>query len=124
MALAAVLVLLLPFLGYSILAKSKRVFFPLWVGFLITMALLLLLNLYYLTGAGVYRDYLNHLYSNITRSDSYCQESMCNRATCARINSYHDSRRTAIAFCVIGLLCAVVIAVSGFVVNLRRRKTN
>ena len=49
---------------------------------------------------------------------------MCNRATCARISSYNDSRRMAIAFTVIALLCAVVIAVTGFVANLRRRKTN
>ena len=73
LALAAALVLLLPFLGYSTLAKSKRVFFPLWVAFLIIISILLLLNLQYLTGASAYRDYLSHLSSNINRSNSYCQ---------------------------------------------------
>ena len=121
---AAVLVLLLPFLGYSILAKSKRIFFPLWVGFLATMALLLLLSLYYLAGANRYRDYLGQLEVTVQRQEGYCEESVCNRVTCARLNSYYDSRRMAIAFSVIGLVCAAIIAVAGFVVNLRRRKTN
>lgn len=121
---SAVLLVLLPLLAYSIFMKSKRYFFPLWVAFLAVTATALLSNVYYLTGSKSYRGYLNQVAGTIAESAGYCEESMCNKVTCARIGSFKASESMTLAYSIIGLLCSLYIVVAGVLINLRRRKNN
>lgn len=89
--LSSILLVLLPLLAYSIFMKSKRYFFPLWVAFMAVTATILLCNVYYLTGSKDYRGYLNQISGTIAGTSGYCEQSMCNKVTCARINSFKAS---------------------------------
>ena len=122
--MGGLLFLVIPSLTYTIFLKSKRLFIPLWATFICLSVFLLLLSIYYLAGSSNYRDYLSQLTTNIDNTPEYCQKSMCNKVTCARLSSYHSSRYMATAFCVIGSLSSIYIAGIGFYINLGRRKHN
>ena len=59
LVLTSLLIIVLPFLAYCIFAKSKRFFFPLWIAFMVIVSLLLIINVYFLTGSQNYKDYLS-----------------------------------------------------------------
>lgn len=122
--LSAILLVLLPLLAYSIFMKSKRYFFPLWVAFMVITAAALLCNVYYMTGSKSYRGYLNQVANTILNTPGYCDESMCNKVTCARIGSFKASERMTLAYSIIDLLCSLYIVVGGVLINIKRRKTN
>jgi hypothetical protein len=122
--ISAVLLVLLPLLAYSIFMKSKRYFFPLWVAFMAVTSTALICNVYYLTGSKDYRNYLNQVAGTIGGSAGYCEESMCNKVTCARIGSFKSSESMTLAYSIIDLLCSLYIVVAGVLINLKRRKNN
>lgn len=122
--LGGALILLLPTLSYMVFLKSKRYFIPLWVTYISMAAVLLLTSLYYLAGSSNYRDYLGQVSAVIDNTPNYCEQSLCSTVTCARMKSYHASRSMAEAFMVIGSLGSLYVAGVGFVINLRRRKSN
>lgn len=122
--LSAILLVVLPLLSYSIFMKSKRYFFPLWVAFMAITATALLSNVYYMTGSKAYRGYLNQINSTIAGVAGYCEESMCNKVTCARIASFKASESMTLAYSIIALLCSLYIVVAGVLINLKRRKNN
>jgi formate hydrogenlyase subunit 3/multisubunit Na+/H+ antiporter MnhD subunit len=70
--LSSILLVLLPLLAYSIFLKSKRYFFPLWVGFMVVTAAALLSNVYYMTGSRAYRSYLNQVSNIVVDTPGYC----------------------------------------------------
>lgn len=86
--------------------------------------MLLLTSLYYLAGSSNYRDYLGQISSVIDNTPDYCQKSLCNTATCSRMESYDSSRKVVEAFMVVGSLGSLYVAGVGFLINLRRRKSN
>ena len=49
---------------YSAYKKTKKVFLPLMLSLNIVSGFLVFLNIYFLTGATEYRDYMNEQYSN------------------------------------------------------------
>lgn len=122
--ISSALLILLPFLAYSIFLKTKRFFFPLWIAFMALTALALLCNVYYMTGGTVYRGYLNQIATTIVSTPGYCEESLCNKVTCARINSFKASEKMTLAYSIIDLICSLLIVVGGFLINMQRRKTN
>jgi hypothetical protein len=124
LVVGAVLFLILPLLAYSMFLKSKRYFFPIWVTFLILAATALLANVYYLTGSSDYRGYLAQVASTIAGSTGYCEQSPCNKVTCARISSFQASQSMTLAYSVITLVCSLYVAVAGVLINLRRSKSN
>jgi hypothetical protein len=111
-------------LVYSIFLKTKRFFVPLWAGFMALTSLLLLSNTYFLTGSPKYRDFLSQLSKSIENSPGYCEDNICNRVSCVRINTFEEARKMTIACSVIIILTAIYIVVAGFLINRRRRKTN
>lgn len=120
----AVLFLLLPLLAYSMFLKSKRYFFPIWVAFLILAATALLANVYYLTGSSDYKGYLAQVASTIAGTAGYCEQSPCNKVTCARISSFQSAQSMTLGYSVITLICSLYVAVAGVLINLRRSKSN
>lgn len=79
------LMVLLPIFIYTVFIKSKRFFIPMWATYLSLVVILLLTSLYYLTGSEGYRDYLSQISSIISNSSDYCEQSLCNKATCVRM---------------------------------------
>ena len=124
MAFGGLLILLLPALSYTIFMKSKRFFIPLWTAYIVLAGLLLLVSIYYLAGSNEYRDYLSQVSAVVDSTPNYCEASMCNKATCARMTSFHSSRCMVEAFCIIGTIGSLYIAGAGFMINLTRRKSN
>jgi hypothetical protein len=104
--------------------KTKRFFFPLWIAFMAVTAIALLSNVYYMTGSSIYRNYLNQIANTINNTAGFCEGSLCNKVTCARIKSFKDSERMTLAYSIIELLCSLFIVVAGFLINIKRRKTN
>jgi hypothetical protein len=123
-SLGGLLLLALPSLAYAVFLKSKRLFVPLWAAFVALMACLLLATLYFLAGSQEYRDYLWQVSQRIEETPGFCEASLCNKATCARMSSLRSSRAMAEAFCVIGLLGSLYIAAVGLLIHLARRKAN
>ncbi len=80
-----ILMVLLPIFIYTVFIKSKRFFIPMWGTYLSLIVILLLTCLYYLTGSQDYRDYLSQVSSVISTNADYCQQSLCNKATCVRM---------------------------------------
>jgi hypothetical protein len=70
---SSLLLVLLPFLAYSIFMKTKRFFFPLWITFMVLTAITLLSNVYYMTGSSAYRSYLNQIANTISVAAGYCE---------------------------------------------------
>lgn len=122
--LGGVLILLLPSLSYTVFMKSRRYFVPLWGTYIAVAAVLLLSSLYYLVGSQGYRDFLSQVSAVIDNTPGYCEKSLCNKATCARMSSYHVSRQIVEAFMVICSLGSLYVAGVGFLINKRRRKSN
>ena len=120
----SLMLFLLPALTYSIFMKTKRFFFPLWIGFMALTAVTLMCNVYYMTGCTQYRNYLSQIAKAISNTVGYCQESICNKATCARIQSFKDSEKMTLAYSIIDLICSVFIIIGGLVINMKRRKSS
>jgi hypothetical protein len=91
---------------------------------MVVTALLMLASVYFLSGSQLYRSYLSQVGRSISSSPGYCEESLCNKVSCVRVDTYRDSRRMVIAGCVIDLICSVYIVAAGFLINRRRRKNN
>lgn len=72
LGLSSLIIVIVPFLTYCIFIKSKRFFLPLWIGYMIMASLLLVVNVYYLTGSQNYKDYLSSVSSTIDNSPNYC----------------------------------------------------
>lgn len=122
--LGGTLILVLPSLSYTVFMKSKRYFIPLWGAYIAVAAVLLLTSLYYLVGSQRYRDFLSQVSDVIDNTPGYCEKSLCNKTTCARMSSYHTSRQMVEAFMVVCCLGSLYVAGIGFLINKRRRKSN
>ena len=116
--------LLIPIITFVTFKKSKRFFFPFWITFIVANGFLLLLNFYYLTGSGKYRDYLDQLNERISSKVEYWENSLCNKANCVRIDSYYDSRSMSLAFIILGIITNTIVIFSGFVINVSKKKDN
>lgn len=85
--MAIVNVLLLPLATYSAFRQRRTAFMPLWVAVVVVNGLLVVLNIYFLVGAGEYRGYMNrqiHEMMNLglCESDSI---SLCMVGNCVRL---------------------------------------
>ena len=116
------LILLVPAFTFTAFLQKKRMFVPMWGVFVGLSIFLMLLAIYNLMGSGSYREYLGQVSNVIEGSPGYCQTSMCNKATCARMSSFSSSRTIVEVFLGLGSISSMLMAYLGFRINLARRK--
>ena len=87
--------------------------------------LLIFFNIYFLTGASLYRDYMNQQYEEL-RASEICKggrTTLCTVGTCYRTFVYEEAKRMAIAFTVLNIIFSIIFAVSTVIVNKKRKSS-
>lgn len=88
-------------------------------------AFLLVLNIYFLTGASMYRNFLNEKYQEITGS-GVClnaRTTLCMIGTCNRLRVFEQAQQMAIAFTVLDILFSIAFGLLAVLVNKKMKQS-
>ena len=83
---------LLPATTYASIKKPRQFFIPILLTKVGINGILVFLNIYFLTGAGFYRNFMTQQYHDLVNNQGLCSNNsttLCNVGTCVRLEVFH-----------------------------------
>ena len=88
-------------------------------------AFLVVMNLYFLLGASMYRNFVNDKYEEMMGS-GICyngKTTLCVVGTCNRLRVFEQVKKMAIAFTVLNIVFSIVFGLVSVLVNKKKKET-